>query len=111
MAISIYHAEDYGAADLKVYPNQQGYQITKNAIIILTIVLFLAALMPAFVADVSVIYTRAAVVLSTAFLAYALKGLLVDKNNVQAQKVWAKNYFYGSIFYLPLLLAALIFFK
>jgi protoheme IX farnesyltransferase len=111
LAISIYHAEDYGAADLKVYPNQQGLPLTIYAIFFLTIALFGAALMPSYLASVSVIYTRAAIVLSSAFLLIAAKGPMLARTNLSGQKLWAKNYFYGSIFYLPLLLAALIFFK
>jgi protoheme IX farnesyltransferase len=111
LAISIYHAEDYGAADLKVYPNQQGIPLTKIAIFILTFVLFLASLMPSYLASASVIYTRAAILLSSIFLLVAAKGLFLGTANLVVQKVWAKTYFYGSIFYLPLLFAALIFFK
>jgi protoheme IX farnesyltransferase len=111
LAISFFHAEDYEAANLKIYPNQKGFELTKIAIIILTIILFLTALMPTYFANTSVIYTRAAIVLSSAFLLYAIKGVFLDKANLNLQKIWAKNYFYGSLFYLPLLLASLIFFK
>ncbi len=111
LAISIYQAEDYSAADFKTYPNQQGLQLTRYAIFILTVFLFMASLLPSYVAQASVVYTRAAVFLSLIFLVLAGKGLMIDKVNIAKQQIWAKTYFYGSIFYLPLLLAALIFFK
>jgi protoheme IX farnesyltransferase len=111
LAISIYHADDYGAADVKTYPNQQGIKLTKIAIFALTAVLFATSLMPTYFAEASIIYTRAAFSLSTIFLVLAFKGILLDKSDLTSIKIWAKTYFYGSIFYLPLLLAALIFFK
>jgi protoheme IX farnesyltransferase len=111
LAISIYHADDYGAADVKTYPNQQGISLTKTGIFVLTAILFATSLMPTFFAEASVIYTRAAFSLSTIFLVLAFKGILLDKTDLASIKIWAKTYFYGSIFYLPLLLAALIFFK
>lgn len=110
LAISLYHAEDYGAASIKVYPNlKRGLQITKMGIFIFTLMLFVASLLPAYFSQASFIYTWAALVLSGAFLIYSARGLFL--NSEDAMRQWARNYFYGSLFYLPLLLGALIFFK
>ena len=111
LAISIYHAEDYGAASIKVYPNlKRGLQITKIGIFVFTLALFLVSLMPTFFSQASFVYTRAALVISGVFLVYSARGLFIDNQDV-AMRQWARNYFYGSLFYLPLLLGALIFFK
>ncbi len=111
LAISLYHADDYNAADIKVYPNlSKGLQITKLGIFGFTLVLFLVSLLPSFFSQASFIYTRAAFVLSGLFLLYAARGFFL-KQDVALHREWARNYFYGSLFYLPLLLAALIFFK
>lgn len=111
LAISLYHADDYNAADIKVYPNlKKGLQITKLGIFIFTVMLFIVSLLPSFFSQASFIYTRAAFVLSGAFLIYAARGFFL-KQDVALHREWARNYFYGSLFYLPLLLAALIFFK
>lgn len=111
LAISLYHADDYNAADIKVYPNlKKGLQITKLGIFVFTLLLFIVSLLPSFFSQASLIYTRAAFVLSAVFLAYAGRGLFL-KQDLALHRAWARNYFYGSIFYLPLLLAALIFFK
>lgn len=111
LAISLYHAEDYGAANIKIYPNlKRGVQLTKLGIFIFTFILFGVALLPSVLGGASVIYTRAAFILSTLFLVYAAKGFFL-KSDEALQRQWAKNYFYGSLFYLPLLLGALIFFK
>ncbi len=111
LAISLYHADDYNAADIKVYPNlEKGLQITKLGIFIFTLMLFIVSLLPSFFSQASLIYTRAAFTLSGIFLIYAGRGLFL-KQDMALHRAWARNYFYGSIFYLPLLLAALIFFK
>ncbi len=111
LAISLYHADDYNAANIKVYPNlKKGLQITKIGIFVFTLVLFFVSLLPSFFAQASFIYTRAAFVLSGAFLIYAARGFFL-RQDLAMHREWARNYFYGSLFYLPLLLAALIFFK
>ncbi len=111
LAISLYHAEDYGAADIKVYPNlKRGLQITKIGIFVFTLMLFGASMLPSIFSNASFVYTRAAIILSTLFLLYAFKGFFL-KPDMALQKQWARNYFFGSLFYLPLLLSALIFFK
>lgn len=111
LAISLYHAEDYSAANIKVYPNlKKGLQITKIGIFVFTLALFFVSLLPSFFSQASFIYTRAAFVLSGAFLLYAARGFFL-RQDLAMHREWARNYFYGSLFYLPLLLAALIFFK
>jgi protoheme IX farnesyltransferase len=111
LAISLYHAEDYEAADIKVYPNlKKGLQITKFGIFGFTVVLFFISLLPSYFGQVSFIYTRAALILSGLFLIYSARGFFL-KPDLALHREWARNYFLGSLFYLPLLLAALIFFK
>jgi protoheme IX farnesyltransferase len=111
LAISLYHAQDYGAASIKVYPNlKRGLQLTKFGIFFFTLILFGVSLLPSIFSDASLVYTRAALVLSGVFLAYSAKGFFLNSDEA-LQRQWAKNYFYGSLFYLPLLLGALIFFK
>lgn len=111
LAISLYHADDYSAANIKVYPNlKKGLQITKIGIFVFTLALFIVSLLPSFFSQASFIYTRAAIVLSGAFLIYAARGFFL-RQDLAMHRAWARNYFYGSLFYLPLLLAALIFFK
>jgi protoheme IX farnesyltransferase len=110
LAISIYHADDYNAADIKVYPNRRGLKLTQISIFVFTLMLFIASVLPGYISSISFLYTRAAFVLSLTFLLYSIKGFFLG-DNLALHKIWAKNYFYGSLFYLPLLLSALIFFK
>ncbi len=110
LAISLYHADDYGAANIKVYPNlKRGFAITKIGIFVFTGFLFVTSLLPSIFSNASFIYTRAAFVLSGLFLIYSAFGFF--KKEKAAERQWARNYFLGSLFYLPLLLMALIFFK
>ncbi len=110
MAISIYHLEDYGAAEIKVYPNAKGLTLTKILISFFTLVLLVISLLPNLILDASLVYKNSALVLGGGFLLYALRGLFIE-SKIEKLKDWAKMYFYGSILYLPLLLCALIFFK
>lgn len=110
LAISICHSEDYGKASIQIYPNKQGLRLTKVSIFVFTLMLFMVSLMPSYVSTVGSTYTKTAFVLSLLFLIYSIRGFFI-KGDLALHKAWAKNYFYGSLFYLPLLLSALIFFK
>jgi protoheme IX farnesyltransferase len=111
LSISLYHAEDYGAASIKIYPNlKRGVVITKLGIFVFTAFLFVTSLLPSIFSHASFVYTRSALVLSGAFLLYSSLGFFI-KQDKEKERQWARNYFYGSLFYLPLLLLALIFFK
>jgi protoheme IX farnesyltransferase len=58
LAISLYHAEDYDAAGIKVYPNlKRGLQITKIGIFFFTLLLFGTSLLPSIFLHASFIYT------------------------------------------------------
>jgi protoheme IX farnesyltransferase len=111
LAISLYHADDYGAANIKIYPNlKRGFAITKMGIFVFTGFLFITSLLPSIFSNASLVYTNAAFILSGIFLIYSALGIFI-KNDIVREKEWARNYFLGSLFYLPLLLMALIFFK
>ncbi len=110
LAISIYHAEDYGKAKIKIYPNSFGLNLTKWGIFLLTGLLAYASLY-AWWYDLGVTdyYGYFASFLNVVFLLVSLKVLItptVNKNNL---KKWARIYFFGSIFYLPLLLGSMIY--
>lgn len=110
LAISIYHAEDYGKAKIKVYPNSFGLRLTKWGILLLTGLLAYASLYAWWYdLGVSDYYGYFASFLNIIFMGVAVKVFLtptVNKNNL---KKWARIYFFGSIFYLPLLLGSMIY--
>lgn len=110
LAISIYHAEDYGKAQIKIYPNSFGLALTKWGIFLLTGVLAYVSLY-AWWYDLGVTdyFGYFAVFLNVIFMGVATKVLLTSILNKKSLKKWARIYFFGSIFYLPLLLGSMIY--
>lgn len=110
LAISIYHAKDYGKADIKVYPNSFGLTLTKWGIFSLTALLAYVALYP-WIEDIGVtdMYGYFSLFLNTIFLGVSIKVLLVSNEKEELLRKWARIYFFGSIFYLPLLLGSMIY--
>lgn len=111
LAISIFHAQDYEGAGIKVYPNQKGINVTKWGIVGWTAVLFVVSIVPSYWGGLGNAYQISALIFGAAFLLLALMGLFIENDNEDQLRVWARRYFLGSIFYLPLLLGAMIFFR
>lgn len=111
LAISIFHAQDYEGAGIKVYPNQKGIDVTKRGIVGWTAVLFVVSIVPSYWGGLGNAYQISALIFGAAFLLLALMGFFIENDNEDQLKVWARRYFLGSIFYLPLLLGAMIFFR
>jgi len=109
MAISIYHNEDYKNAGLKVYPSTRGFSFTNSGIFLFSASLFVIGLIPVFLGEASAAYKNISMVLSGAFTLLAVEGFF--KNDDQSHKNWARRYFLASVFYLPALLCAMLFFK
>lgn len=110
MAISIFHADDYKEAGIQVYPNRFGFDFTKNSIFIYTCMLFITTLLPFWLHEAQLAYLLIAIIFSCAFLALAAQGYFV-KDNLELRRIWAKRYFLGSVFYLPLIMGSMIVFK
>ena len=108
LSISLYLKDDYSKASILVYPNIYGVKVTKKLIVILTALLVLSSLLPFWIGKSNADYRNASVVLGALFMIVALLGL--SKDDDQLVKRWAKNYFWGSIIYLPILFIFLLFF-
>ncbi len=110
LAISIYHAQDYGKAKIKIYPNSFGKELTKWGIFILTVVLSYTALYP-WIYDLGVTdrYGYFAVFLNIIFTIVAFRILFISVSKEELLRRWARIYFLGSIIYLPLLLGGMIY--
>lgn len=111
LAISIFHAQDYARAGIKVYPNQRGEGRTKANILLGTLWLFAVSLTPSFWGHLGTAYQLAALIFGAAFTLLAFAGFFLDKSDVLGLRLWARRYFLGSLFYLPLLMGAMIFFR
>ena len=112
LAISLLHARDYATANIKVYPNSKGVESTKRRIIAFTALLALSSLLPVYWGGAGTAYAKAAMVLGGSFFLLAILGKALRRSHEhETNLVWAKSYFWGSLIYLPLLLAALLFFQ
>lgn len=111
LAISIFHAQDYARAGIKIYPNQRGEKRTKTNILLGTLWLFAVSLTPSFWGHLGTAYQLAALIFGAAFTLLAFAGFFLDKSDVLGLRLWARRYFLGSLFYLPLLMGSMIFFR
>jgi protoheme IX farnesyltransferase len=102
LAISIFRQNEYTKAGIRVLPAVRGDAVAKQHA-----VLYAGALVPVSLLLVPLgiagpIYLWTAALLGIAFFAWALRGLFADASNK-----WARQLFFASLVYLPLLFAAL----
>ena len=108
-AISIFRREDYVRAGLKIMPDVRGVVATKARIVIYAALLGLATI-PAYAAGLSSPgFLFVAVPLSFAFLVLTLVGLRGGDD--ARDRVWARRVFFATIFHLPIVLGALVYFR
>jgi protoheme IX farnesyltransferase len=101
-ALALYRAEDYRRAGLPMLPVTHGSEFTRLHVLLYTLVLFAATLLP-FVAGLSGgIYLAAAIVLGTMFSGYAWRLWRIYSDAL------ARRTFRFSIVHLTLLFAALL---
>jgi len=110
LAISLYCQKDYERAAIKILPSIKGSLHTKWKIFVYTIFMIVISVLPTLLNFRGNIYLAASIALGLIFLLASLQGFFKDRRSGLELK-WAKNYFYCSLFYLPLLLSSLLFFK
>ncbi len=101
-ALALYRVEDYRRAGLPMLPVTHGSAFTRLQVLLYTLVLFAATLMPFLFGMSGVIYLAAAIALGVVFTAYAF-ALWRDYSDALARRT-----FRFSILYLALLFAALL---
>ena len=101
-ALALYRAEDYRKAGLPMLPITHGPEFTRLQVLLYTIVLFAATLLPFVYGMSSWLYLAAAVVLGAGFIAYAWR-LWRGYSDALARRT-----FRFSIWHLSLLFAALL---
>ncbi len=101
-ALALYRAEDYRRAGLPMLPVTHGAEFTRLHVLLYTIVLFAATLLPFVIGMSGLVYLAAAVVLGALFIAHAWR-LWRDYSDALARKT-----FRFSIWHLSLLFAALL---
>jgi protoheme IX farnesyltransferase len=101
-ALALYRAEDYRKSGLPMLPITHGAEFTRLQVLLYTVVLFAATLLPFVYRMSGWIYLASAVVLGLVFIAYAL-WLWRDYSDALARRT-----FRYSILYLSLLFSALL---
>ena len=107
LAISLYHAEDYKAAGIVIYPNLKGVVATQKLVLCFTLLLFWCSLWPYFWLGAEKAFAYAALILGGLFLFSSGKLFLAGEG--EAGRRAAKEVFWVSIFYLPLVLCSIVF--
>ena len=101
-ALALYRVEDYRRAGLPMLPVTHGSDFTRLNVLLYTLVLFAATLLPFIIGMSGWLYLASAVVLGTLFIAY---GWMLWRNYSDAL---ARKTFRFSIWHLSLLFAALL---
>jgi len=107
IAISVFRAEEYGRAGIKVVPLEHGFAGAKWRIVAWSLVQFAASLAPVKAGVGHHFYLGAAFALGAVLL--ALCGLGLRPMTEEQTRRWARWFFLYSIIYLPVLFAALVF--
>ena len=101
-ALALYRTEDYRRAGLPMLPVTHGPEFTRLQVLLYTLVLFAATLLPFIIGMSGLLYLAAAAVLGGMFIVYAWR-LWRDYSDALARKT-----FRFSIWHLSLLFAALL---
>ena len=101
-SLALYRTEEYAKAGLPMLPVTHGKEYTRLQVLLYTIILFGASLLPFAIGMSGIAYLAAAVALGAAFLFYAVR-IYVAYSDALAQKT-----FRFSIAYLAALFAALL---
>ena len=101
-ALALYRADDYAKAGVPMLPVVAGAAVTRRQILIYSVVLVVASLLPTVLGTAGVLYGAVVAVLGGAFLMLAF-AVLRDTGETAARRLFA-----FSILYLFLLFAALI---
>jgi protoheme IX farnesyltransferase len=101
-ALALYRREDYQNSELPMLPNTHGEQYTLLHIVLYTLIMFAASILPYVYGMSGLLYLLSAIILGGIFLSYAVK-LYFNYSDALAKKT-----FKYSIWYLSLLFVALL---
>ena len=108
IAISLFRAEDYARAGLKVHAVAHGEHTARVHIAVTTAILAALGVTPVFFGMAGWGYGALAALFGAAFAVVAFRGLSSAMNEPQRRLGWARQVFGYSIVYLLLILAALL---
>jgi heme o synthase len=102
-ALALYRSDDYAKAGLPMLPITHGRKFTQLYVLLYTLVLFAAALLPFAYGMSGWLYLSAALALNGAFVAYAVR-LYVAYSDALARRTFRYSIFYLSALFASLLL-------
>lgn len=103
LAITLFRAEEYGRAGLRVLPNERGPAFTRKVALYLSVLLLVVSLLPVWMVGASSMYAIVAAVTGTLYVAWAARGLLPG-----ADEKWARSLFFASLPHLVVVMTALV---
>ena len=106
LAISIFRKQDYAAAGICCVPVVRGEMVAKIQAIAWAVLLIPVSMALTPLGVTSELYMVVAAIAGVAMLGFAIKGLGVTE--VQAQTRWARQLFFLSLVYLPVVTLALV---
>jgi len=101
-ALALYRTEEYAKAGVPMLPVTHGKEYTRLQVLLYTLILFVASLLPFTVRMSGWLYLGAAIILGSVFVGYAVRMVLAYSDAL------ARKAFRYSILYLALLFAALL---
>jgi protoheme IX farnesyltransferase len=101
-SLALYRTEEYAKAGVPMLPVTHGKEYTRLQVLLYTLILFVASLLPFTVRMSGWLYLGAAIILGSVFVGYALRMVLAYSDAL------ARKAFRYSILYLALLFAALL---
>ena len=103
IAISIYRAQDYANAGIRVAPNVRGLEFAKNESLWYSLLLVTTSLMLVPLGVAGFFYFVVVTVLGAWFFILSMRGFEPESGNK-----WARQFFFASLIYLPALTIALV---
>lgn len=106
MAISLYRKSEYGMARFLTFAQTHSFAFLRVNIIFYSFILMLFGMIPYFAGWRGEGYLISSLIISVILFAQSLLGYKVK--NESEMNNWARTYFWGTLFYLPLILGVLL---
>jgi protoheme IX farnesyltransferase len=106
MAISLYRKSEYSSARFLTFAQTHSFSFLRWNIVFYSLLLMLFGMIPFFADWRGEGYLLGSVMISVILFGLAVAGLFLREET--ARRTWARAYFFGTLFYLPLILGILL---
>lgn len=106
MAISLYRKNEYGMARFLTFAQTHSFQFLRVNIVIYSLILLVFGLIPYFSGWRGESYLISAFMIGVILLGQSLLGY--KTTDEESERLWARKYFWATLFYLPLILGVLL---